>query len=57
MATDPRAPRIAKIVQPEDIRDKTGVTSLRCNTPQRNRVPRRAHQLHVASSVCFAHVC
>ncbi|CAK0773982.1 Methanethiol oxidase [Coccomyxa viridis] len=28
VATDPRAPRIAKIVQPEDIQEKTGLTYL-----------------------------
>lgn len=28
VATDPRAPRIAKIVQPDEIREKTGVRPL-----------------------------
>ena len=53
VATDPRAPRIAKIVQPEDIREKTGVTSPHCDALHRNRVLRRTHHLHAASSVCF----
>ena len=37
VATDPRAPRIAKVVQPEDIREKTGVTS-----PQKQRAQKGA---------------
>ena len=53
MATDPRAPRLAKTVQPDEIREKTGIGP--CLVPAMSRARAGIRHRFVAATVSLVY--